>query len=145
MNLYLALMWNEINQCVLVWWALVNAVFLCCNFYDWNITVNNVWIDYWTRYFVLFSLLAFTAKYGVPTSQWTWLYEALLEVSMTKIALWMLVCTGDWAAESRIKATNAQVYDYRVIDLQVNGSGINNSQVNGFLRYLTLRLGFYSH
>ena len=29
-------------------------------------------------------LLAFSDKYGVPTSQWTWLYEALLEVSMTK-------------------------------------------------------------
>ena len=28
-------------------------------------------------------LLAFIDKYGVPTNQWTWLYEALLEVSMT--------------------------------------------------------------
>ena len=52
------------------------------------------------------SLLAFTAKYGIPTNQWTWLYEALLEVSMTKIALWIRVYVDDWTAESAVKASN---------------------------------------
>ena len=51
------------------------------------------------------TLLAFIGKYGVLTSQWTWLYEALLEVSMTKIALWVRACADDWAAESAIKAS----------------------------------------
>ena len=55
------------------------------------------------------ALLAFIAKYGVRTNQWTWLYEALLEVSMTTIALWICVCADDWAAESAIKASNDQV------------------------------------
>ena len=40
------------------------------------------------------------------TNQWTWLYEALLEVSMTKIALWIRVWADDLAAESAIKASN---------------------------------------
>ena len=52
------------------------------------------------------SLLAFIAKYGVPTNQWTWLYEALLEVSMTEIALWIRVYVDDWTAESAVKASN---------------------------------------
>ena len=52
------------------------------------------------------ALLAFIDKYGVLTNQWTWLYEALLEVSKTKIALWICVCADDWAAESAIKASN---------------------------------------
>ena len=52
------------------------------------------------------TLLAFIDKYGVLTKQWTWLYEALLEVSMTKIALWIGVCADDRAAESAIKASN---------------------------------------
>ena len=51
-------------------------------------------------------LLAFIDRYGVLTNQWNWLYEALLEVSMTKIALWIRVCADDWAAESAIKASN---------------------------------------
>ena len=58
--------------------------------------------------FVYASLLAFIAKYGVPTNQWTWLYQALLEVSMTIIALWICVCADDWAAESAIKASNGE-------------------------------------
>ena len=33
------------------------------------------------------TLLAIIDKYGAPISQWTWLYQALLEVSMNKIAL----------------------------------------------------------
>ena len=41
--------------------------------------------------------LSFIDKYGVLTNQWTWLYEALLEVPMTKIALWIRVCADDWA------------------------------------------------
>ena len=52
------------------------------------------------------SLLAFIAKYGVPTNQWTWLCQALLDVSMNTIALWMHVCIDDWSAESAIKASN---------------------------------------
>ena len=55
------------------------------------------------------SLLAFIDKYGVLTNQWTWLYEALLEVSMTKIALWIRVYADDWAAESAIKASNEKM------------------------------------
>ena len=51
-------------------------------------------------------LLAFIDKYGVLTNQWTWLYEALSEVSITKIALWIRVCADDWTAESAIKASN---------------------------------------
>ena len=53
----------------------------------------------------LMPLLAFIAKYDVPTNQWTWLYEALLEVSMTKIALWIRVYVDDWTAESAVKAS----------------------------------------
>ena len=56
------------------------------------------------------TLLAFTAKYGVSTNQWTWLCQALLEVSMTTIALWICVCADDWAAELAVKASN----DYKL-------------------------------
>ena len=49
-----------------------------------------------------FALLAFIAKYGVPTSQWTWLYE----VSMTKITLWIRVYVDDWTAKGAVKASN---------------------------------------
>ena len=59
--------------------------------------------------FFRFALLAFIDKYGVLTNQWTWLYEVLLEVSMTKIALWIRVCADDWAAKSAIKASNGAV------------------------------------
>ena len=55
---------------------------------------------------LLETLLAFTAKYGVPNNQWTWLCQALLEVSMTTIALWICVCADDWAAELAVKASN---------------------------------------
>ena len=55
------------------------------------------------------SLLAFINKYGVLTNQWTWWYETLLEVSMTKIALCIRVCADDWAAESAIKASNEPI------------------------------------
>ena len=55
----------------------------------------------------LWSLLAFTAKCGVPTNQWTWLYEALLEVSTTTSRHCEYVSvTDNWAAESAIKANN---------------------------------------
>ena len=54
------------------------------------------------------SLLAFTAKYGVSTNQWTWLCQALLEVSMTTITLWICVCADDWAAELAVKASNVK-------------------------------------
>ena len=59
--------------------------------------------------YYLKSLLAFTAKCGVPTNQWTWLCQALLEVSMTTIALWICVCADDWAAESAVKASNDEL------------------------------------
>ena len=36
------------------------------------------------------TLLAFIDKYGIPTNHWTWLYDVLLEVSVTKIALWIV-------------------------------------------------------
>ena len=52
------------------------------------------------------ALLAFIAKYGVSTNQWTWLCQALLEVSMTTIVLWICVCADDWAAELAVKASN---------------------------------------
>ena len=60
---------------------------------------------FFKRYFAT-SLLAFTAKFGVPINQWTWLYEVLLEVSMTKIALWIRVYVDDWTAESAVIASN---------------------------------------
>ena len=52
------------------------------------------------------ALFAFIDKYGVPTNQWTSLYEALLEVCMNKIALSIHVCADDWMAESVINASN---------------------------------------
>ena len=36
---------------------------------------------------LLFALQAIVDKYGFPISQWAWLCQALLEVSMNKIAL----------------------------------------------------------
>ena len=48
------------------------------------------------------TLLALIDKYDL----WTWLYEALLEVSITKITVWVRVCADDCAAESAIKASN---------------------------------------
>ena len=52
------------------------------------------------------SLLAFIEKNSVPTNQWTWLYQALLKVSITKITLWICVYADDWADQSVIKASN---------------------------------------
>ena len=37
-------------------------------------------------------LLAVINKYGILISQWAWLCQALLEVSMNKIALWIKFC-----------------------------------------------------
>ena len=36
----------------------------------------------------------------------TWMYDALLEVSIIKIALWIRVCADDWTAESAVKASS---------------------------------------
>ena len=66
------------------------------------------------------TLLAFIDKYGVPTNQWTWLYEALLEVSMAKIALWIPVCADDWADESAIKASNGFTFYERPVSCFVS-------------------------
>ena len=46
-------------------------------------------------------------KYGVPISQWAWLYQALLEVSMNKLELWINVCADDWITERMIITSNA--------------------------------------
>ena len=54
----------------------------------------------------MYSITSFIDKYGVPTNLWTQLYEALLEMSMTKITLWICVRVDDWEAESAIKASN---------------------------------------
>ena len=55
------------------------------------------------------TLLEIVDKYGVPVSQWAWLCQTLLEVSMNKIALWINVCADDWAAEmSTISSNEAQ-------------------------------------
>ena len=51
-------------------------------------------------------LLAIIDNYGLVISQWTWLYQALLEMSMNKIALWITVHAGDWTAERAIIASN---------------------------------------
>ena len=73
----------------------------CMNFTaDCSINHNN------TSHKILFPLLAFTAKNAVPNNQWTWLCQALLEVSMTIIVLWICVCADDWAAELAVKASN---------------------------------------
>ena len=62
---------------------------------------------HWLRDFTLSgTLLAFIDKYGIQTNQWTWLSEALLEVSMTKKVLWIRVCADDWPAKSAIIASN---------------------------------------
>ena len=87
-----------------------------CKKHHWlrasSITRSYNFIKYYFLKFILtnISLLAFTAKYGVPTNQWTWLCQALLEVSMTTIALWICVCADDWAAELAVKASNAHFF-----------------------------------
>ena len=75
----------------------VSGMILCRNYLHWLCLWSG--LD-WQ------SLLAFTAKCGVPTNQWTWLCQALLEVSMTTIALWICVCADDWAVELAVKASN---------------------------------------
>ena len=55
------------------------------------------------------SLLAIIDKYGVPISQRSWLYQALLEVSMNIIELWINVCAHDWTAE-RAEFANKKYY-----------------------------------
>ena len=56
------------------------------------------------------TLLAIVDKYGIPISQWAWLCQALLEVSMNKIALWINVCADDWTAEMSTIASNVTLY-----------------------------------
>ena len=55
------------------------------------------------------TLLAFVDKYGVSISQFIWLCQALLEVSMNKIALWINVCADDWTAEMSTIANNVML------------------------------------
>ena len=57
----------------------------------------------------LITWLAIIDNYGVPISQWTWLYQLLLEVSMNKIALWINVCADDWTVERAIIASNIKL------------------------------------
>ena len=54
------------------------------------------------------SLLAIVDKYGGTISQWTWLYQALLEVSMNRITLWINVRADDWTVEMSVIASNVQ-------------------------------------
>ena len=54
--------------------------------------LNYSWLD------INISLLAFIDKYGVLINQWPWLYEALSEVSVSIIALWINVYAHDWTA-----------------------------------------------
>ena len=56
------------------------------------------------------SWLAINDKYGVPISKWTWLYHALLEVSMNGLALWINVCADDWTTERAIIASNVFLF-----------------------------------
>ena len=60
-----------------------------------------------------FSLLAIIDKYVVPISQWTWLYQALLEGWMNMIALWINVFADHWTAERAIIASKGGLkYQY---------------------------------
>ena len=70
-----------------------------------------------------YALLAFIAKYGVPTNQWTWLCQALLEVSTNTITLWIHVCVDDWAYKSAIKGSN----DFNFIWIRLGGAVITHS------------------
>ena len=60
------------------------------------------------------ALLAFINKYGVPTNQWTRLYETLLEVSMTKIALWILSVQMIGQPKVRLKLLMLSIKSYRL-------------------------------
>ena len=60
--------------------------------------------EHWTS---VKTLLAIIDKYVVPIRQCAWLYQALSEVSVNKIALWINVCTDDWTAKRVIIAINA--------------------------------------
>ena len=44
-------------------------------------------------------LLAIIVKCGIPISQWAWLYQAVWEVSIDKIALWINVGVHRWRAD----------------------------------------------
>ena len=55
------------------------------------------------------TLLAIIDKYGVSISQRDWLYQALLEVSMKKITLWIHLGVDDWTAEMATIAINLKL------------------------------------
>ena len=59
------------------------------------------------------ALLAIIDKYDFPFSQWAWLYQTLLEVSMNNIAVWINVCADDWTAKRAIIASNEKIRNYR--------------------------------
>ena len=61
---------------------------------------------------VCVSLLEIIDKYGVLISQWIWLYQALLEVSMNKIALWLNFSADDWTAKRTTIASNMSEYHF---------------------------------
>ena len=69
-----------------------------------NIIIKKMLLN---RIVTLIALLAIIDKYGVLITQWTWLYQALSEVSMNKLALWINVCVDDWTAERATIASNA--------------------------------------
>ena len=51
------------------------------------------------------ALLAIVAKYDVPIREWAFLHQALIQLSMKKLALWISVCADDWTAEWAIIAS----------------------------------------
>ena len=52
------------------------------------------------------ALLATIDKYGILINQWAWLYQALLEVSLNIIALWISIDVDYWTAEMAVIASN---------------------------------------
>ena len=63
-------------------WLLYSAIKLNHD----NKSDQNVWVCH--DHETLGTLLAIIDKYGIPISQWAWLYQVLLEVSMKTIVLW---------------------------------------------------------
>ena len=79
------------------------------NVHKHHVVVMSHWILYSSGCEVLMSLLAIIDKYGVSIRQWNWLNQALLEVLMTKISLWINDGVHDWTVERAIIAGNVSV------------------------------------
>ena len=87
------------------------------------------------------ALLTIVDKYDVPINQWTWMCQALLEVSMNKIALRINVYADDWTAELSAIASNDYENFYRprseanegyvfigIVQLGVGGGEVDNTK-----------------